>query len=52
LGDAYRRVRRELVAVQSAELDRLYAQGAINDATRRRIQRELDLEDARFSDDR
>jgi CPA1 family monovalent cation:H+ antiporter len=52
IGDAYRRVRRDLLAVQSEELDRLYAQGTITDATRRRIQRQLDLEDARFTDDR
>jgi Na+/H+ antiporter len=51
VADAYRRVRRELLAVQSEELDRLYAQGAITDATRRRIQRQLDLEDARFTDE-
>jgi hypothetical protein len=27
-------------------------EGTVGDATRRRIQRQLDLEDARFSDDR
>jgi monovalent cation/hydrogen antiporter len=47
----YREVRREVVAVQSRELARLYSQGAIDAATRRRIQRQLDLDDARFSDD-
>lgn len=52
IGDAYRRVRRDLLAVQNEELDRLYAEGTITDATRRRIQRQLDLEDARFTDDR
>jgi Na+/H+ antiporter len=48
---AYRRLRREVVAVQSRELARMYAGGAIGDATRRRIQRQLDLEAARFSND-
>jgi monovalent cation/hydrogen antiporter len=48
---AYRRVRREVAAAQSRELDRMYADGAIGDATRRRIQRQLDLEAARFTDD-
>jgi CPA1 family monovalent cation:H+ antiporter len=49
--DMYRRMRRELVEVQSTELESLYASGEINDATRRRIQHQLDLEDARFTDD-
>ena len=40
----YRQLRRELLDVESAELDRLYHDGAITDATRRRIQRSLDLE--------
>ncbi|HET6211951.1 MAG TPA: Na+/H+ antiporter [Micromonosporaceae bacterium] len=48
----YRRVRREVVAIQSRELARMYADGAIDDATRRRVQRQLDLEDARFTDER
>jgi len=48
----YRQVRRDVVAVQSHELDRMYADGEIDDATRRRVQRHLDLEDARFADDR
>jgi CPA1 family monovalent cation:H+ antiporter len=43
---AYRDLRRELLAVESAELTRLYETGAITDATRRRIQRTLDLESA------
>jgi CPA1 family monovalent cation:H+ antiporter len=49
--DTYRRVRRDVVAVQSAELARLYDAGAIDERTRRRIQRQLDLEDARFTDE-
>jgi Na+/H+ antiporter len=43
---AYRDLRRELLAVESAELTRLYETGAITDTTRRRIQRILDLESA------
>jgi CPA1 family monovalent cation:H+ antiporter len=43
---AYRDLRRELLAVESAELARLYETGAITDVTRRRIQRSLDLESA------
>jgi monovalent cation/hydrogen antiporter len=49
--DVDRRVRRDVVAVQIAELRRLYEEGAIGERTRRRIQRQLDLEDARFSDE-
>ncbi|MGH3546703.1 MAG: cation:proton antiporter, partial [Pseudonocardiaceae bacterium] len=40
----YRRLRQDLLDVESAELDRLYHDGAISDATRRQIQRSLDLE--------
>jgi CPA1 family monovalent cation:H+ antiporter len=47
----YRRVRREVIAAQQRELERLYTDGEIGEATRRRIQRQLDLEDARFGDD-
>jgi monovalent cation/hydrogen antiporter len=41
-----RLLRRELIAVETAELTRLYAEGAITEATRRELQRHLDLEDA------
>lgn len=41
---AYRELRRELLTVEGTELNRLYEAGAITDATRRRIQRTLDLE--------
>jgi CPA1 family monovalent cation:H+ antiporter len=51
LAEAYRRVRRDVVAVQGAELARLHSQGVISDTTRRRIQRQLDLEDARLTDE-
>ena len=47
----YRRLRRELLAVEMAELTRLFDDGDIDDSTRRRLQRTLDLEDARLGDD-
>jgi CPA1 family monovalent cation:H+ antiporter len=47
----YRRVRREVIDVQGQRLARLSADGHISEATRRRIRRELDLEDARLRDD-
>ncbi|WP_379794490.1 Na+/H+ antiporter [Kutzneria chonburiensis] len=47
----YRRLRRDLLAVEMAELARLFDDGAIDDNTRRRLQRTLDLEDARLGDD-
>jgi Na+/H+ antiporter len=39
-----RQLRRDLLDIEGAELDRLYHDGTITDATRRRIQRSLDLE--------
>jgi monovalent cation/hydrogen antiporter len=48
---AYRDLRRELLAVESAELTRLYEAGVITDATRRRIQRTLDLESTGLGED-
>jgi Na+/H+ antiporter len=48
---AYRELRRHLIAVESAELNRLYDLGAVSDATRRRIQRLLDLEHAGLGED-
>jgi CPA1 family monovalent cation:H+ antiporter len=47
---AYRHQRRRLIAVESDELDRLYRQGEIDDATRRRLQWALDLEDGGLDD--
>jgi NhaP-type Na+/H+ or K+/H+ antiporter len=47
----YRSVRRDLLATESAELNRLYQDGTISDVTRRRLQRILDLEDAALGDD-
>ncbi|MEV6167539.1 Na+/H+ antiporter [Streptomyces sp. NPDC051954] len=46
----YRQLRRDLIAVESVELQRLYDEHAISDTTRRRMQRSLDLEDARLAD--
>jgi monovalent cation/hydrogen antiporter len=42
----YRRMRQDLIGVERAELARLYAEGQINEATRRRLRRLLDLEQA------
>ncbi|MFI2202894.1 Na+/H+ antiporter [Streptomyces sp. NPDC020192] len=46
----YRQLRRDLIAVETAELQRLYDAHAISDTTRRRLQRALDLEEARLAD--
>jgi len=46
----YRDVRRELIGVEGAELARLHSTGVISDATRRRLQRALDLEDTRLAE--
>ncbi|MGI5377080.1 cation:proton antiporter [Streptomyces sp. CA-251387] len=46
----YRQLRRDLIAVEATELQRLYDTHAISDTTRRRLQRSLDLEEARLSD--
>ncbi|MGF1430681.1 Na+/H+ antiporter [Kitasatospora sp. LaBMicrA B282] len=43
---AYRRLRRDLIAVESAELHRLYADRRISEATRAGLQHALDLEEA------
>src|SRR5439155_17955342 len=43
---AYRDLRRDLLRVETAELNRLFDSGSITDPTRRRIQRILDLEQA------
>ena len=47
---AYRRLRRQLIAVESDELDRLHRRGDIDEATRQRLQRALDLEEAGLDD--
>ncbi|KUN88141.1 Na+/H+ antiporter [Streptomyces griseoruber] len=46
----YRQLRRDLIAVETAELQHLYDGHAISDTTRRRLQRGLDLEEARLAD--
>ncbi|HEY3747773.1 MAG TPA: Na+/H+ antiporter [Pseudonocardiaceae bacterium] len=48
---AYRALRRDVLSVQRGELDRLYEAGTISDATRRRVERGLDLEDAGLGDE-
>jgi CPA1 family monovalent cation:H+ antiporter len=50
-GASYLRLRREILAIEGAELTRLYDTGVITDTTRRRIQRLLDLEHAGLSDE-
>lgn len=47
---AYTGLRCRLLGAQRGELTRLHADGEIGDATRRRIQRQLDLEEAGLSD--
>jgi monovalent cation/hydrogen antiporter len=46
----FRRVRHDLIAVERLELARLYAQGHIDDSTRRSLQRQLDLEQSSLQD--
>ncbi|MEH0574624.1 Na+/H+ antiporter [Streptomyces sp. B21-108] len=46
----YRQLRRDLIAVEALELQRLYDEQTISDTTRRRLQRSLDLEEARLAD--
>ena len=46
-----RELRRVLNAAEHAELARLYDDGTITQATRQQLQRSLDLEAARLSDD-
>jgi CPA1 family monovalent cation:H+ antiporter len=48
----YRRLRAELLAVQSAALVRLRDSGRITESTRRRVQRSLDVEEASLIDRR
>jgi monovalent cation/hydrogen antiporter len=48
---AYRELRRDLLAVEREELRRLFDSGVITEATRRRIQRVLDLEQAGLGED-
>jgi CPA1 family monovalent cation:H+ antiporter len=48
---AYRALRRDVLSVQRAELGRLFDAGTISDATRRRLLRGLDLEEAGLGED-
>lgn len=47
----YRALRRDVLSVQRAELDRLFEAGTISDTTRRRVLRGLDLEEAGLGED-
>ncbi|MCX3061709.1 Na+/H+ antiporter [Streptomyces beihaiensis] len=49
LADSYSAVRRALIAVESAELQRLYEANEISNTTRRHLQRALDLEETGLS---
>jgi CPA1 family monovalent cation:H+ antiporter len=51
LDQEYRALRRAVVAAQRAELRRLHDSGQADETVRRRIERQLDLEDARYRDD-
>ena len=46
-----RELRRDLITAENAELARLYEDGTISAATRQRLQRNLDLEATRLSDE-
>ncbi|MFJ5530479.1 Na+/H+ antiporter [Streptomyces sp. NPDC093261] len=46
----YRQLRRDLIAVETSELQNLYDTHRISDTTRRRLQRSLDLEETRLAD--
>jgi monovalent cation/hydrogen antiporter len=48
---SYRQLRRDLLAMESAELDRLHSTGEVTDSTRRRVQRLPDLAQAGLADD-
>ncbi|MEU1629169.1 Na+/H+ antiporter [Streptomyces sp. NPDC020096] len=48
--DAYREIRRALIAVETAELQRIYEANKISNTTRRRLQRALDLEETSLGD--
>ncbi|WP_045877232.1 Na+/H+ antiporter [Pseudofrankia sp. DC12] len=47
---AYRGLRHEVIAVQSTELRRLYDENLISDTTRRRLQHDLDRQEAALGD--
>jgi CPA1 family monovalent cation:H+ antiporter len=45
-----RQLRRDLIAVEAAELTRLYREGTIGAGVRRQLQRRLDLEETSLGD--
>jgi CPA1 family monovalent cation:H+ antiporter len=47
---AYRSLRRDLIAAETAELDRLHTAGEISESTRRTLQRLLDLEETSLTE--
>jgi CPA1 family monovalent cation:H+ antiporter len=47
----YQKLRRAVVLVQRAELERLHQTGEVSEANRRRLERQLDLEDARYDEE-
>jgi CPA1 family monovalent cation:H+ antiporter len=49
-GQVYRQLRRDLLAVETAELTRLHDAGEISEDVRRRVQRAVDLEEAGLAD--
>ncbi|MFI6500261.1 Na+/H+ antiporter [Nonomuraea typhae] len=48
LADAYGQLRRDVLAVQTAEVARLHGSGKISEETRRRLQLHLDRQDQRY----
>ncbi|MFC7582713.1 hypothetical protein ACFQYP_02045 [Nonomuraea antimicrobica] len=44
-------LRRDVLVVQSAELSRMYAAGEVGEDARRRLQRCLDRQDLRFTEE-
>jgi Na+/H+ antiporter len=47
----YHGLRRAVVLVQRAELERLHDEGTASESTRRKVERQLDLEDARYREE-
>jgi CPA1 family monovalent cation:H+ antiporter len=49
--EAYRQLWQDVIAIQTAELARMYAADQLSDAAYQQVQRQLDLEHARLADD-
>ena len=49
-GPVLRQLRRDVIAIEAAELTRLYEDGVISADTRRQLQRRLDLEETSLDD--